>query len=83
MQGVEKTAKTVEEAIELALQELFLTQDQVEVEVLEENQGGFLGIGKSATVRVTPLEIETQEEPTVSYVEEETSYASVESDDSR
>lgn len=81
MQGVEKTAKTVEEAIELALQELFLTQDQVEVEVLEENQGGFLGIGKSATVRVTPLEIETQEEPTVSYVEEETSFASVESDE--
>lgn len=79
MQGVEKTAKTVEEAIELALQELSLTQDQVEVEVLEENQGGFLGIGKSATVRVMPLEIETREESTVSYVEEETSFASVES----
>lgn len=81
MQGVEKTAKTVEEAIELALQELSLTQDQVEVEVLEENQGGFLGIGKSATVRVTPLEMEVQEEPTISYVEEETSFASVESNE--
>ena len=50
---VEKTAKTVEEAVELALQELGVEKEQAQVEVLEEDKG-FLGLGKKeATVRVT------------------------------
>lgn len=55
-QSVEKNAKTVDEAIALALEELQTTRDQVEVAILEENPGGFLGLGKSATVRVSKLE---------------------------
>lgn len=52
--GVKKTAKTMDQAIDLALNELNLQRDLVDIEVLEEgNKGifGFLG-GKPATVFV-------------------------------
>jgi len=50
---VTKTAKTEEEAIELALSELGVEKDQAQIEVLEEGKG-FLGLGKKeVTVRVT------------------------------
>lgn len=52
--SVEKTGKTVEEAIELALNELNTVKENVEVEVIEEPAKGLLGIGsKPAIVRVT------------------------------
>ena len=56
MTTVEKTGKTVDEALKEALAELNLTQDQVEVEVLEEPKKALLGIigGRKAKVRVTP-----------------------------
>ncbi len=51
---IEKSAKTKEEAIELALSELGASIDEVEVEVIEEGSKGFLGIGsKDAVVKVT------------------------------
>jgi spoIIIJ-associated protein len=55
MDSVEKEAKTVEEAIELALSELRLSRDEVEIEVLSEPNKGFLGMvgGRLARVRVT------------------------------
>lgn len=55
MRAVEKSARTVEEAVALALQELGVAREQVNVEVLEEGTKGFLGIigGKAARVRVT------------------------------
>ena len=50
---VTKTAKSVEEAVELALAELGVEKDQAQVEVLEEGKG-FLGLGKKeVTVKVT------------------------------
>ena len=57
MQGpLEMTARTVEEAIELALKEIDAGRDEVEVEVLSRGKAGFLGIGAElARVRVTPL----------------------------
>lgn len=61
---IKTTGKTVDEAINRALVELSATIEDVEVEVLEENAGGFLGIGKSATVlvrRVQDLEEEAEE----------------------
>lgn len=52
---VEKEAKTVEEAVELALEELQTDRDSVYVEVLEEGTKAVLGLfgGKDARVRVT------------------------------
>jgi spoIIIJ-associated protein len=49
----EKWGQSVEEAVQLALQDLKLTIDEVEVTVLEEPTKGFLGFGaKLAKVRV-------------------------------
>ncbi|WP_422446253.1 RNA-binding cell elongation regulator Jag/EloR [Thermoanaerobacterium sp. DL9XJH110] len=57
MKNVEKQAKTVEEAIDLALKELKTTRDNVEVEVLEEGNRGILGfLSRAARVRVTVKE---------------------------
>jgi len=51
---IEKSAKTVEEAVNEALAELNVTKENVEIEVLEEPTKGLLGIGaKPALVRVT------------------------------
>lgn len=54
MVSIEKTAKTAEEAIELALAELGVPRDRVEVEVLEEGRALFGILGSAqARVRVT------------------------------
>jgi len=51
---MEKRAKNVETAVELALSELGVTRDKVDVEIIEEGSKGFLGIGaKEAVVKVT------------------------------
>ena len=56
MLTIEKSAKTKEEAISLALSELNATEDEVDVIVIDEGTKGFLGIGnKNAVVRVTLL----------------------------
>lgn len=55
MRAVEKSARTVEEAVALALQELGVDRERARVEVLEEGARGFLGIigGRAARVRVS------------------------------
>jgi spoIIIJ-associated protein len=56
MEMREVTAKSVEEAIELALKELGARREEVEVEVLSRGKAGFLGIGaEPARVRVRRL----------------------------
>jgi len=56
MDSVERTARTVEEAEELALKELGVDRNEVEVEILSRGKAGFLGIGAEvARVRVTRL----------------------------
>ena len=56
MLTIEKSAKTKEEAISLALAELNATEDEVDIIVVDEGAKGFLGIGnKSAVVRVSLL----------------------------
>lgn len=50
------TARTVEEAAELARKELDAEADEVEVEILSRGKAGFLGIGaEPARVRVTKI----------------------------
>lgn len=54
--SVTKSAKTVSAAVELALQELGLSEDKVKVEILEEGSRGLFGFGaKDAVVCVTPV----------------------------
>lgn len=56
METVVRTARTVEEAEELALKELGADRSEVEVEILSRGKAGFLGIGAEvARVRVTRL----------------------------
>ena len=51
---IEKTGKTVEEAIQAALAELNVSEKDIEVEVLESPSKGFLGFGKKpARIKVT------------------------------
>ncbi len=55
MRSIEKSGRTVEEAVESALSELGVLEEDVIVEVIEEPTRGFLGIlgGRDARVRVT------------------------------
>jgi len=49
----EYTGRSVEEATQIALEEIGLEQDDIHVEILEEPQKGFLGLGgKEARIRV-------------------------------
>ena len=53
---IEKAAKTIDEAVRLALIELGLDKEEVEIEVLEEGSKGLFGIGaKNAVVKVTQV----------------------------
>lgn len=54
MKVVEKSGRTVDEALAAALEELGVPSDRAKVEVVDEGKGGFLGIGaKPAVVRVS------------------------------
>lgn len=54
MKTIEKSGRTVDEAIAAALEELGVPSDRVKIEILDEGKGGFLGIGsRPAAVRVT------------------------------
>ena len=50
-----KSAKTVEEAVRLALDEIGKKRSEVTIDVLDEGSGGFLGLigGKDAVVKVS------------------------------
>ncbi len=56
MESLEISAKTVEEAIQRALEKLGVSREEVEVTVVKEGRSGVLGLGaEEATVRVRPL----------------------------
>ena len=53
MEPLEISARTVEEAIQIALEELGASREEVKVDVLDEGKSGILGLGSGqATVRV-------------------------------
>ena len=56
MESLEISAKTVEEAIQRALEQLGVSREEVEVTVVKEGKPGILGMGADeAVVRVKPL----------------------------
>ena len=58
----EKYGNDIDEAVELALKDLKVSKDEVDIEVLEEPSKGFLGLGsKLAKVRVTVKESDNTE----------------------
>lgn len=60
MKWIEKTGKTVDEAVELALMELNIEKDKAKIEILEQPSKGFLGLigARMARVKVTHEETE-------------------------
>lgn len=52
VEEIEKTAKTVDEAVSLALAQLGISREEAEIEVLEEPSRGFLGILGTRPARV-------------------------------
>jgi len=57
MESVEVSAKTVDEAIDIALEDLGLKRSQVDIEVLTPGKPGLFGLGgEQARIRVTALE---------------------------
>lgn len=54
--SIEMTGKTVDEAIEKALEQLGLTKDEVEITVLTKGKSGILGLGsEEARIMATPM----------------------------
>ena len=83
MSGKEYTAKSIEEALEKALNEMMLTRDDIEYEVLVQPSKGILGFGKKdAVVRVKKKVIEElkhivndiKEEPTTRQAQQKHSH---------
>jgi spoIIIJ-associated protein len=66
MESLEISARTADEAVELALRELGAARDEVEVTVLTKGKAGFLGLGvEEARVRVTKLSPENERPPVI------------------
>lgn len=70
MESVEVSARTVDEAIDIALEDLGLKRNQVDIEVLTPGKPGLFGLGgEQARVRVTAL-VETSPRPAAEEEEE-------------
>lgn len=66
MENLEISARTIDEAVELALRELDAARDEVEVTVLTKGKVGFLGLGgEEAKVRVTKLSRDNEQPPVI------------------
>ncbi|KXG73845.1 RNA-binding cell elongation regulator Jag/EloR [Thermotalea metallivorans] len=70
MRFTEKTAKTVEEAVKSALAELKVTEDKVEIEVLEAPSKGIFGIIGTRQARVRVKVIDNPQETAVSFLKD-------------
>jgi spoIIIJ-associated protein len=56
MEEIERSAGSVEEAVEAALAELGISEQEARIEIVQEPRGGFLGINaQPAVVKVRPL----------------------------
>lgn len=77
MREVEKSAGSVEEAVEAALEELGISEQEAQIEIVQEPEKGFLGLGsQAAIVRVrvpdegaSPADLEDQAALAVEFLE--------------
>ncbi len=75
VEEVERSAASVEEALEAALEELGITEQQAVVEIVQEPRGGFLGLKtQEAIVRVRPKR-DRDAEPSTEELEEQAEIA--------
>lgn len=70
MRVVEKEARTKEEAVRLALEELGAGPDEVKIETIESGKKSFLGLGQSKPARVRVYLISGESEKVVSLLQE-------------
>ncbi|ABP68337.1 protein jag [Caldicellulosiruptor changbaiensis] len=70
MKCVEKIAKTVDEAVELALKELGVSREKVEVQVIDEGSKGLLGIIGARPAKVKVILKQTPEEKIQEFLSE-------------
>ena len=74
MEHIEKSAASVEEALEAALDELGISEQEADIEIVQEPKGGLLGLGsKEAVVRVRPKR--DSSEPTQDEIDEQADLA--------
>ncbi len=79
MEEVERSAPSVEEAVESALAELGVTEQEASIEVVQEPRSGFLGVGsqaaivrvrrKARTVELTEDELDDQADAAADFLE--------------
>ena len=68
---IEKSAKTVEDALKAAIKELGVNENEIDYEIVEEASRGFFGFGaKPAKIRVTVKENGTTNQP-IKQIEDE------------
>ena len=64
MNTIQMTGKTVEEAIEIALRELDVDRDEVEIDVISRGKAGVFGIGSEpAKVKVSKVALSSSKDP--------------------
>ena len=72
MENLEISAKTVEEAIKIALEQLGVSREEVNVVVLSEGKSGILGLGaEEARIRVEPLKTMSEQESDIAAIARE------------
>ena len=72
MEPLEISARTVEEAIKLALEQLSVSREEVNVVVLSEGKSGILGLGaEEARIRVEPLKSMPEQENDIATIARE------------
>jgi len=78
MNEYEASGRTVEEAVEIALEELGIKKENADIDIKEEPTQGILGILGNKTARVLVKPIKTPEEFMQSYLQEMLNYMEVE-----
>lgn len=69
LQRVEKTAKTVEEAISAALNELEIDKEDADIEIIDKGSAGFLGFGGKEAKVIVSKKQEDIEEKAIDFLE--------------